>query len=108
MTWRQAARWKKVPSGWVRTNASHAGAPASSSERSAGAMGSGGGFCQAGRRGSGEEIGEHGVDAVPGEITKQPVQAPGHGVEVQVMAEARHAAGAADARLAGVDLPGME
>ena len=51
---------------------------------------------------------EHAVDAVPAEVREQPLQPRLGAGEIQVVAETRLRADAADARLARIDLPRME
>ncbi len=97
ITRRQAARWKKVPSGWARRSrpsrrAAVAGAamsPGSAARRAASAANTL-------------------VHAVPAEVAQQAVEPRRHGAEVDAVAEALARPACGDARLAGVDLPGVE
>src|SRR5262245_51795975 len=110
MTVFQPARWKNVASGQAATNASQRPASAARSSRicsPATPVGSACAACSSMGRFM-MAFQEQAVHAPPLEILEQHAQPPLHRRQVDVVPEAAAGAGALLARLARIDLPGME
>src|SRR5450830_351918 len=101
----QPARWKNVASGHAMTNASHRLAVAMSAgmRRLMFNMG-----CSSDAHRLTESVQKNLIHTTPLEVPQQLIQTSFHPVNIEVMTKARLAADAFNARLSGVNLPGMK